>query len=630
MIRRFVAVALSTTVVVIAMGLAADPREEHPPSLQSPSTRTATSSKDATARAVLSDQLGFPADISADGRFLVTFTQPYGRGTKEAPSQVEIHDLGARTAIVLQGGTSPAGTPGRPAAVFSPDARRVAYSWLDERLSGTGMLQVIEVASEATPRTLIPADASDIGIVPHGWSPDGRSILVLIHGPSDRLTSDPTSIGWVSVADGTVRTIKTLEPWRGGNDAYPRLSPDGRWIAYSAVAREGATERHIYLMDAEGRSARALAALPGSCTSPVWTADSGNVVFRHVQGEQRGLYAVSVAAGGGPGAAPVRLTPQFDGEPIRITASGALLYRTYGGGTIGLLVERGPEGGRVVQEFSGYGTVWRENRLVFIRGDREVVVRSLDTGSERAYPHTFLPIFAPRVLRDGSAAIVYVFPGADNGRPGGSFYRVDFASGEFKRLFGKDTAHRMRSNVGVVSHDDRTLYLGVFADSPPGWSGVVGVDLATGDEGRFVPLPDPRLAGGGMALSPDGTTLAIQALDGRIVTMRLDGEGFREVHGPSPGGGWRDVMQWSPDGRSIIFATRSAPTSSTWRLVRVAASGGPPEAYGVESSRLPREGQLTSMDLSPDGLHVAIGLRTKATFDVRALDRVMAGREQRR
>lgn len=600
-------------------------REERSPSQQSRAPRTVAPSAAATARAVLSDDPGFPADISADGRFLVSFTQPYGRGTQEAPSQIEILDLRAKTKIVLRGGASSAGTPGRPAAVFSPDARQLVYSWLDERLSDTGMLQVVEVASGATPRTLIPADPSDIGIVPHGWSPDGKSILVLIHGPSDRLTSDPTSIGWVSVADGTVRTIKTLEPWRGGNGADPRLSPDGQWIAFSAFAKDGSTERHIYLMDAEGRSERALATMAGASTWPVWTSDSDHVVFRNTEGERRGLFAVSAAAAGPPGAVPVRLESQFDGEPIRMTASGALFYRRYGGGTIGLVVERGHEGGRVVEEFSGYGAAWRDNRLAFIRGDREVVVRSLDTGRERTYPHTFLPIFAPRVLRDGSAAIVYVFPGADDGRPGGSFYRVDFSSGEFTRLFGKDTARRRRSNVGVVSHDDRTLYLGVFADTPPGWLGVVGVDLKTGAEGQLVPLPDTSVGVAGMALSPDGTTLAVHALDGRIVTMRLDGGDYREVLGPSPGGGWRDVMQWSPDGRSLIFATRPAPTSSSWRLMQVAATGGIPEAYGVESSRLPREGQLTSADLSPDGSRVAIGLRTKPTFDVRVVDGIAAG-----
>jgi hypothetical protein len=144
---------------------------------------------------------------------------------------------------------------------------------------------------------------------------------------------------------------------------------------------------------------------------------------------------------------------------------------------------------------------------------------------------------------------------------------------------------------------------------------------------RFQSLALPVL---GMSLSPDGMTLAIHAVDGRIMTMRLDGGEYREVRGPSPGGGWRDVMRWSPDGRSIIFATRPAPTSSSWRLMQVAATGGQPEDYGVESSILPRQSQLTSIDLSPDRSRVAIGIRTRATFEVGVLEGVMSTRGQRR
>jgi hypothetical protein len=59
--------------------------------------------------------------------------------------------------MTLAGGVSDAGTPGRPAAVFSPDARHLAYTWLDPQLKDTGMLQVISVEKGAQPRTLIPA-----------------------------------------------------------------------------------------------------------------------------------------------------------------------------------------------------------------------------------------------------------------------------------------------------------------------------------------------------------------------------------------------------------------------------------------------------------------------------------------
>jgi len=61
------------------------------------------------------------------------------------------------------------------------------------------------------------------------------------------------------------------------------------------------------------------------------------------------------------------------------------------------------------------------------------------------------------------------------------------------------------------------------------------------------------------------------------------------------------------------------------RLVRVAATGGQPENYGVESSILPRPGPLTSFDLSPDGSRAAFSVRTTGTFNVTVVENVMSG-----
>lgn len=131
-------------------------------------------------------------------------------------------------------------------------------------------------------------------------------ILVLIHGPSNRFLSDPTSIAWVSVADGTIRTIKVLEPWRSGGSALPRLSRDGKWIAYSAVARETSADRYIYVMDADGHSERVVATMAGSNTSPAWTPDAAHVVFVNSQGNRSQLFAVPVVADLRSAAVPVR------------------------------------------------------------------------------------------------------------------------------------------------------------------------------------------------------------------------------------------------------------------------------------------------------------------------------------
>jgi Tol biopolymer transport system component len=566
--------------------------------------------------AVSPDEPAFTADVSADGRLAAVFTQPYGAGTNQRPARIEIRDLQTRERITLAGGVSNVGTPGRPAAAFSPDGRSVAYTWFDPQLQDTGMLQVIGVERGAQPRTLIPADPSDIGIIPHGWSPDGKRILVLIHGPSVTMDRDPTSLAWVTVADGRMQTIKTLEPWRDGAGALPRLSRDGRWIAYSAAERQGSSERAIHVVDAESGAERRIGIVPGSSSSPVWSPDSSHVVFvNHQRGAATSdLLALDISA---PAAPPVRLETAFPGAPIAITNAGTLYWIRFDYGWKGIVMEPSTSGGQVVDEFSGHGLTWlQNNRLAFGRDGSDVIVRTLQSRTERVYPHDGVSALAPRVLGDGSAAILHVPSFGDGGRAGGGFYRIDFTNGTYTRLFSKDDAGRVRSSVSALSPDSRTLYLGVVTGSPSRWSAVVATDVDSGVERRIMALPASMPPVQGMAVSPDGRTLALHTNDGRIFTFGVDDGNVREVVASSPGGGWSEVVRWSRDGQYIVYGTRSDPTSTTWRLMRVQSGGGIAEPAGVDSSRLSRPGLLISFELSPDNGRVALTVRTERRFDV--------------
>jgi Tol biopolymer transport system component len=569
--------------------------------------------------AVFTDEPAFTADVSADGRLAVVFTQPYGAGTNERPSRIEIRDLLTRERITLAGGVSNVGTPGRPAAAFSPDGRSVAYTWFDPKLLDTGMLQVIGVESGAQPRTLIPADPSDIGIIPHAWSPDGERILVLIHGPSVSMARDPTSLAWVSVADGRMQTIKTLEPWRDGASALPRLSRDGRWIAYSAVEREGSSDRAIHVVDAESGAERRIGTVTGSSSSPVWSSDGSHVVFvNHQRGAvANDLLALDINA---PATPPVRLDTAFRGQPIAITNAGTLYWMEFDFGWKGILMEPSTSGGRVVDEFSGYGLTWIQNsQLAFGRNGDDVIVRTLQSRTDRIYPREWATTLAPRVLGDRSGAILYVPSAGDGGRAGGGFYRLNFTSGTFTRLFSRDDAGRVRSSVSALSPDSRTLYLGVVTGSPRRWSAVMAADVDSGVERRLIALAESIPPVQGMAMSPDGRTLALHANDGRIFTCAVGDGTVREVVAASPGGGWSEVVRWSRDGQYIVYGTRSDPASTTWRLMRVRSSGGVSEPAGVDSSRLSRPGRLISFDLSPNNERVALSIRTEPRFDVGAM-----------
>lgn len=567
---------------------------------------------------IFADEAGFTADVTADGRLAVVFTQPFGRGTNQNPARIENRNLQTNERVILSGGVSNVGTPGRPAAAFSPDGQLVAYTWLDPQLTDTGMLQVIDVESGSQPRTVIPADPSDRGIIPHGWSPDGARILVLIHGPSVSMDRDPTSLAWVNVADGRMQTIKTLEPWRDGGASLPRLSRDGRWIAYSTIEREGSNERGLHVIDAQSGAERQLGRVPGSSSSPVWSPDGSRLMFVNEQGAgaTADLLAVNVDA---PAAPPVRLQSALGGVPLTITNAGTLYWMRFDWGWKGFVLQPSRSGRQVVDQFSGHGVTWLgDDQLTFGRDGGAIIVRAPGPRTERAYPRPVSGL-APRVLRGGGAALLHIPAFGDDGRPGGGFYRLDFATGAFDRLFSKDDAGLARSNVSALSPDNQALYLGILTGSPARWSGITAVSVNSGRESRFIGLPEFVPPVQGIAVSPDGRTLALHTSDGRIFTCGVDGGTARQIAGPSPGGGWSDVVRWSRDGRYIVYGTRSDPPSTTWRLMRVKSSGGVAEPSGVDSSQVPIPGRLFNFEFSPDGERVALTIRAEPRFDVGAI-----------
>jgi Tol biopolymer transport system component len=364
------------------------------------------------------------------------------------------------------------------------------------------------------------------------------------------------------------------------------------------------------------------------------------------------LFTVSAQGGGSPNE-PVLVHSGFTGHPWGVSRSGDFFYvGPYNGGFHQVIAERSSAGARIVQTFGGQSGMWsRGNKLAFVRpgqAGNDLIVRSMDTGEERLYQHAGIGLVSPRWLGDGSKAIVFITGEGDNGRPGGSFYLLEVNTGSFSRLFAKDTVDRVRSVVTVLSPDDKTLYTAVRANVQGApWTGIVGLDLATGAERSVLTLPGsglPSRNAPGLAISPDGNTLAIDALaegsstDGRILTVRTDGSDLRELVGRMPSRGGSDVMRWTPDGQFILFVAGGNPLPGGWRVMRIPVSGGEPEFDGLDSSRLESAvplpllevGNVASIDLSPDGSRIVFSSWALATHDIWTIENVMSAVGRRR
>jgi dipeptidyl aminopeptidase/acylaminoacyl peptidase len=132
---------------------------------------------------------------------------------------------------------------------------------------------------------------------------------------------------------------------------------------------------------------------------------------------------------------------------------------------------------------------------------------------------------------------------------------------------------------------------------------VVAYDLTTGRA-----LREFKPAGGisGLALSPDGSTLAIAGLidqqtrEARLSRISVDGADSRELY-KSVRAVQKTVLfdkiAWTLDGREILFT--ESDRNNNFRLLRISAEGGKAEYTGFEATG------IISIDLHRDGSRIA-------------------------
>lgn len=564
------------------------------------------------------------SDVSLDGR-LALVDLPDGAG-----SDLAIRDLAAHQTTVLVEGTA-AGWPS--SAVFSLDATRVAYSWYGPQAGSYRDIYVIEAAAGSQPVLL--ARNLHRGF-PVGWSVDGRAVLVQ-SDLEDRPASD-RALTWIPVSGEPAMPLAQFEGWRDVN--YPALSPDGTTVAFSANAREGSDERHIYLIDAAtGQGEVDVVRIAGTNIDPTWTADSRWLLFL----SDLGLWVVDVR-GGAPAAEPILLRREGTGSLIRSSTNGELYYReASGGGQMVFLAEQDSAGWRITQSLIGEGVTWSPNgrSLAFLRQRPDavdIIVRSVDTGAERVLAQPGRSLAQLRWTADSSALIV---PARVDST--GWFLALDVTTGELAPLMPKDSPSHVRGVGGPISSDGGTLFLPTRVTPGGPITGVVAADLSTHAERTVLSFPGegltvPRFAMSpaalGLAISPDDRTLLVETwieneVQGlaQLAAIETDGSSYRNVVGPIPTRAVASIAHWTPDGQSVLFFQGD---HTDWQMMRVSAAGGEPEFAGLASksvrSAIPIPELIfpLSLDLSPDGNRLAFGTQTRATTSLWTAGNVLA------
>jgi len=148
--------------------------------------------------------------------------------------------------------------------VWAPDGRSIVFG--SKRGKDTFGLYVQRLDGQA-PAELVWASPVRIWPDPQSWTPDGRTVVFSTKGGE---TGD--DIWTLSLDDRTARPwlATPAEEWGG------RLSPDGRWMAYTS---EVSGRQEVYVQRYPGPGARHLVSQNGGF-NPIWSRDGRELFYR--------------------------------------------------------------------------------------------------------------------------------------------------------------------------------------------------------------------------------------------------------------------------------------------------------------------------------------------------------------
>jgi Tol biopolymer transport system component len=543
--------------------------------------------------------------VSPDGR-LLSFTD-WKNGGDLAVRDIETGEKRRVTRHANAGGASPSSAMW---SLFSPDARRLAYSWYE---NDWPEIRVINVGGAAM-RKLYRAERKNHFLKVADWSPDAKNILVVL----EQRQPYPEFL-LIDVAGGSMRSI----PAAGrAHETRALFSPDGKYIVYDAEVGRDPVNLDIRIIELSSLRDAPLVEHPAMDYLLGWSPD-GSVLFLSDRSGALGIWAVPVAEGA-PGETPRLLKPDTGRlDPNGITRRGALYYNISASANDVYVAEIDPATALVVsppaplsQRYVGskITPAWSPDgsSIVYLsvrgaRGAAALVVRSLADGKEREiYPGMARVVRVLTWRRDGRSVFVQ-----GNGLDGAwGIYRVDLETAK-ATLTGPSGVDRP-----AFSSDASTIYL------MQGQQDLVERSLHTGETRVIYHTDVPyALKNPNTDLSPDGRMLVFQLMN--VPDDRHDSLAVLPINGGDPRilltiehpeQFMGNTLIWTPDSRQILMARGRDGRSTLWKI---SADGGPAQEIGLSMP-----GLIRMMRLHPDGRRLAF-MNGEGKDEIWALDNLL-------
>jgi Tol biopolymer transport system component len=453
--------------------------------------------------------------------------------------------------------------------VWSPDDRRIAYQRVPDAASGARSIEIVTVETGAV-------RATEHRGFPRSWARDGMILAV----PS--VTNVPASpVRLLPEAGGEARSVAVnFIPYD-----LPVLSPDGAYLAYSSNV-DGNID--VYVAPTAGGEHVRITSEPGVDARAMWSADGAHLMFKSDRTLNRmGLWVVAMA-GGRPAGRPVLVRPDVgEGEAISWSRDGKLLFTTLRSvahlysidiappfemrGAARQLTQApdwnrepfvSPDGKRIVHHGSSGNNAGAAGRVLRVMGIDGSNAR--DVVTDLLLPYRALAGW----LNDDEVVVA----GARRSRAERGVYAVSTRTGAVRPIFVSD---EVRGFASVSPDRSRVLFL--YGTGPDARFHVIGVDGRGLTRVTSADAPDGFPPGIMPSWSPDSRWIAYvgQGRVGVVVVNVETGEQRRLVAADSltrHGGAF-----WTPDGRHVVYSTRSrgaGDPASLW-VVPADGSGAP-------------------------------------------------------